>query len=83
MESAIRSLNKSVSLENFALASRLLLARYFAGKEEWVDASREYLEALRIADTSLAAKEDVEDLIHLYEVMMDDLEQQEGDDAYI
>ncbi len=83
MESAVRSLNKSVSHENFALASRLLLAQYHAGKEEWVDASREYLEALRIADTSLAAKEDVEDLIHLYEVMMDDLEQQEGDDAYI
>lgn len=83
MESAIRSLNKSVSHENFALASRLLLAQYYAGLEQWVDASREYLEALRIADTSLADKEDVEDLIHLYEVMMDDLEQQEGDDAYI
>ena len=25
----------------------------------------------------------MEDLIHLYEVMMDDLEQQEGDEAYI
>ena len=83
MESAIRSLNKSVSNEDFALASRLLLAQYYAGNEQWVDASREYLEALRIADTSLADKEDVEDLIHLYEVMMDDLEQQEGDDAYI
>jgi tetratricopeptide (TPR) repeat protein len=83
MESAIRTLNKSVSHEDYALASRLLLAQYYAGKEEWVDASREYLEALRIADTSLAAKEDVEDLIHLYEVMMDDLEQQEGVDAYI
>jgi len=83
MESAIRSLNKAVSHENFALASRLLLAQYYAGMEQWVDASREYLEALRIADTSLANKEDVEDLIHLYEVMMDDLEQQDGDDAYI
>ncbi len=83
MESAIRSLNKSVSNENFALASRLLLADYYAGMEQWVDASREYLEALRIADTSLAEKEEVEDLIHLYEVMMDDLEQQEGDEAYI
>lgn len=82
-ESAIRSLNKSVSNADFALASRLLLAQHYAGAEEWVDASREYLEALRIADTSLADKEEVEDLIHLYEVMMDDLEQQEGDEAYI
>lgn len=83
MESAVRALNKSVPHENFALASRLLLADYYAGMEQWVDASREYLEALRIADTSLAEKKDVEDLIHLYEVMMDDLEQQEGDEAYI
>lgn len=82
-ESAVRSLNKSVSHEQFALASRLLLAQQHADKEEWVEASREYLEALRIADTSLADKQDVEDLIHLYEVMMDDLEQQEGSDAYI
>ncbi|MCJ7734413.1 MAG: tetratricopeptide repeat protein [Anaerolineales bacterium] len=83
MESATRSLNKAVSHENFALASRLLLADYFSSTEQWVEASKEYLEALRIADTSLVDKEDVEDLIHLYEVMMDDLEQQEGDEAFI
>jgi len=83
MESAVRSLNRSVSNEKFALASRLLLANYYASMDQWVDASREYLEALRIADTSLADKEDVEDLVHLYEVMIDDLEQQEGDEAYI
>ena len=82
-ESAIRSLTKSVSHENFALASRLLLAAHYASSEQWMEASKEYLEALRIADTSLVDKEDVEDLIHLYEVMMDDMEQREGDDAYI
>jgi tetratricopeptide (TPR) repeat protein len=48
-----------------------------------VEASKEYIEALRIADTSLVEEENVEDLIHLYEVMMDDLEAQEGDEAYI
>jgi tetratricopeptide (TPR) repeat protein len=83
MESASRWLPKSVSHGDFALASRLLLAQYYSSIESWVDASKEYLEALRIADTSLVDKEDVEDLIHLYEVMMDDLEQQEGDEAYI
>jgi len=83
VESAIRSLTKSVPHEDFALASRLLLADYYSSTEQWVEASKEYLEALRIADTSLADKEEVEDLIHLYEVMMDDLEQQEGEDAYI
>jgi tetratricopeptide (TPR) repeat protein len=83
MESASRWLPKSVSHSDFALASRLLLAQYYSSIESWVEASKEYLEALRIADTSLVDKENVEDLIHLYEVMMDDLEQQEGDEAYI
>ncbi len=83
VESATRSLTKSVSHENFALASRLLMANLFSSSEQWVEASKEYLEALRIADTSLVDKENVEDLIHLYEVMMDDLEQREGDDAFI
>lgn len=83
MESASRLLNKSVSHADFALASRLLLAQFYSSTEVWVDACKEYLEALRIADTSLVDKENVEDLIHLYEVMMDDLEQQEGDEAYI
>lgn len=83
VESATRSLTKSVPHENFALASRLLLANQYSSSEQWAEASKEYLEALRIADTSLADKENVEDLIHLYEVMMDDLEQREGDEAYI
>ncbi len=83
VESATRSLTKSVSHENFALASRLLMANLFSSADQWVEASKEYLEALRIADTSLVDKENVEDLIHLYEVMMDDLEQREGDEAFI
>jgi tetratricopeptide (TPR) repeat protein len=82
MESASRWLTKSVSHADFALASRLLLANFYSSTEMWTEASQEYLEALRIADTSLADKENVEDLIHLYEVMMDDLEQQEGDEAF-
>lgn len=83
MESASRSLVKSVAHSEFALGSRLLLASYYGSTDNWVEASKEYLEALRIADTSLVEEENVEDLIHLYEVMMDDLEAQEGNEAYI
>jgi len=83
MESASRSLLKSVAHSDFALGSRLLLASYYSSIESWMEASKEYLEALRIADISLVEKEDVEDLIQLYEVMMDDLESQEGDESYI
>jgi tetratricopeptide (TPR) repeat protein len=83
MESASRSLIKSVSNADFTLASRLLLASYYSSIENWMEASKEYLEALRIADTSLVEKENVDDLVQLYEVMLDDLESQEGDEAYI
>ncbi len=83
MESASRSLLKAVPHADFALGSRLLLAGYYSSIDNWLEASKEYLEALRIADTSVVEKEDVEDLIHLYEVMLDDLESQEGDEAYI
>ncbi len=82
-ENAGRWLGKSVAHADYALASRLLLANQFSSAEMWAEASKEYLEALRIADTSLVDKENVEDLIHLYEVMMDDLEQREGDEAFI
>jgi len=83
MESASRSLLKSVAHSEFALGSRLLLASYYSSIESWMEASKEYLEALRIADISLVEKEDAEDLIQLYEVMLDDLESQEGDESYI
>jgi tetratricopeptide (TPR) repeat protein len=83
MESASRSLLKSVSHSEFALGSRLLMASYYSSTESWVDASKEYIEALRIADISLVEKESIEDLDQLYEVMVDDLESQEGDEAYI
>jgi tetratricopeptide (TPR) repeat protein len=83
MESASRSLIKSVSHSEFALGSRLLLASYYSSIESWMEASKEYLEALRIADISLVENEDVEDLIQLYEVMIDDLESQEEGEAYV
>jgi tetratricopeptide (TPR) repeat protein len=83
LESAARNLNKAVSRSGFALASRILLARYYRGQEQWKEASTEYIEALRIADTSLVSREEVDDLIHLYEAMVDDLESQDGEEAFI
>ena len=82
-ESAARNLNKAVSRSGFSLASRILLARYYRGQDQWKEASREYIEALRIADTSLVSREEVDDLIHLYEAMVDDLENQDGEEAFI
>lgn len=82
LESAERNLKKGVGSSEFNLASRLILGQIYREKELWEDASREYLEALRLADTSVADREKVDDLISLYEVMIEDLENQEGDKAF-
>lgn len=82
LESAERNLKRAVSHSEFDLGSRLLLGQVFREKEIWDEASREYLEALRLADTSIASPEAVEDLISLYEAMIDNLQDQEDDQAY-
>lgn len=83
LESAIRNLRRSASNTEFGLGSRLLLAKIKEDKESWVEASKEYLEALRIADTQLAPFEERDDLLQLYEAMIDDLEKEEDEDAHI
>ncbi len=83
LESAIRNLRRSVANSEFGLGSRLLLARIKREKELWEEASKEYLEALRIADTKLANLEERDDLQQLYEAMIDDLEKEEEREAHV
>ena len=83
LESAERNLRRSVTNTEFGLGSRLLLAKIKEEKEVWGDASKEYLEALRIADTKLAPKEERDDLLQLYEAMIDDLETEKEDEAHV
>lgn len=83
LESAMRNLRRSVANSEFGLGSRLLLARIKKEKEIWEEASKEYLEALRIADTKLANLEERDDLQQLYEAMIDDLEKEEEQEAHV
>ncbi len=83
LESAIRNLRRSASSTEFGLGSRLLLAKIKEDKESWKEGSKEYLEALRIADTQFAPVEERDDLLQLYEAMIDDLEKEEDEDAHI
>lgn len=83
LESAERNLRRSVTNTEFGLGSRLLLAKIKEEKEIWGEASKEYLEALRIADTKLAPKEERDDLLQLYEAMIDDLETEEEEEAHV
>ena len=82
LESAERNLNRAVSHSGFDLGSRLLLGQIYREKENWEEASREYLEALRLADTRIATPEAEEDLVSLYEAMIDDLQSQEDQSAF-
>lgn len=82
LESALRHLRRSVANPEFSLGSRLLLAKIKEEKELWSEASKEYLEALRIADTRLAPAEERDDLLQLYEAMIDDLEHKEDQDSH-
>lgn len=83
LESATRNLRRSVANSEFGLGSRLLLARIKKEKEAWEEASKEYLEALRIADTRLADRTERDDLQQLYEAMIDDLDKEENLEAHI
>lgn len=82
LESAERNLKRAVSREGFDLGSRIVLAHIYREREQWEEASKEYLEALSLADTSIAPQEEVADLRDLYEAMIEDLEAEEGDEAY-
>ena len=82
LESAERNLSRAVTGSGFDLSSRLLLAQNQIQKENWEEAAREYLEALRLADTRLASRGEVDDLVSLYEAMIDDLQSREGEEAY-
>lgn len=83
LESAMRNLRRSASSTEFGLGSRLLLAKVKQDKELWEEASKDYMEALRIADTQLAPIEERDDLLQLYEAMIDDLEKEEDQEAHI
>ena len=75
-ESAIHNLKKSVHHELFDLGARLLLAMTLYKMDLIKDASAEYLEALRIADSKCVSADQAEELIQLYEPLIESFIQQ-------
>jgi len=71
LESAVINLRKSVQHELFSLGARLLLALTLYKMELIKDASVEYLEALRIADSESVPADQAEELIQLYEPLIE------------
>jgi tetratricopeptide (TPR) repeat protein len=76
MESAIVNIKKAVQHEIFGLGARLLLALTLYKMDLIKDASVEYLEALRIADSESVSADQAEILKQLYEPLIESYAQQ-------
>jgi len=71
LESAVINIKKSVQHELFGLGARLLLALTLYKMDLIKDASVEYLEALRIADSESVSADQAEVLRQLYEPLIE------------
>jgi tetratricopeptide (TPR) repeat protein len=74
-ESAIRHLARAVKHRDFGLAARLLLGDILFKKGLFKDASIEYIEALKLADASMVAEDQADEIRESYEPY---LEAQQG-----
>lgn len=83
LESAVRNLQRAVKHEDYALGSRLLLGQTLIQLDRINEASTQYLEALKIADTHVVSPDKSAHLAGLYDpiieanVRQQDIEYQE------
>jgi tetratricopeptide (TPR) repeat protein len=71
LESAQRSIQHAVKHTDFALASRLLLGQILVKMARHKEASLEYLEALKLADSMVVAPELSDEIRQLYEPILE------------
>jgi tetratricopeptide (TPR) repeat protein len=71
LESAIRHLQHSIKHQDFGLASRLLLGQINQKQGRLGPASIEYLEALRLADSTVVPPEQSEEISQMYEPLIE------------
>jgi tetratricopeptide (TPR) repeat protein len=76
LEKAVQNLRKSIQHELFGLGSHLLLALTLYKMDSIKEASIEYLEALRIADAQSVPADQAEELIQLYDPLIESYIQQ-------
>jgi tetratricopeptide (TPR) repeat protein len=81
LQSALRSLENAVRHGDYALGARLLLGQAYQEKENWVEASKSYLEALKLADGSLVPEEQVGRLHDMYEPLIDSQDREADQEA--
>ncbi|OQY37390.1 MAG: hypothetical protein B6243_00610 [Anaerolineaceae bacterium 4572_5.2] len=83
LKGAINNLNKAITNAHFALGARLLLGQAFREQEKWGKASKEYLEALKLVDLSMAPQDQIELLHQIYDPLIDAQEKEENKEKQI
>ncbi|NOY99395.1 MAG: tetratricopeptide repeat protein [Chloroflexi bacterium] len=83
LESAMRHLQHAVKHEDFGLATRLLMGQNLRRLGRLSEAAVEYLEALKLADSTLVPSEQADALRQLYEPLVEAQLQQTDDNAHI
>lgn len=76
LESAQRHLQQAVKHEGFALGGRLLLGQTLRKMERVAEAAIHYLEALKWADASVIPQEQADELLQIYEPLIEAESQQ-------
>lgn len=76
LESAMRYLQRAVKHPDYALAARLLLGQLMRQMDRTGEATVEYLEALKLADAQVVPQEQADELIQLYEPIIEGQSQQ-------
>jgi tetratricopeptide (TPR) repeat protein len=81
LESALRNLQYSVKHADFSLASRLLLGQIMVRMGRYTEASVEYLEALKLADSYVVPAELADEIRQLYEPIIEAQSKQKDENA--
>jgi tetratricopeptide (TPR) repeat protein len=71
LEGAVRNLQRCLKHPDYALGARLVLGKIFHSLGRIGDASVEYLEALKIADSEVVPKQQADELRQLYEPLVE------------
>jgi len=77
IDPAIRYLQNAVKSPDFALGARLLLGDLLRNKNQLREASFEYLQALKLADVQTIPAEQAEELLQMYELLIESYRQKE------
>ena len=81
LESGVRYLQRVLSESEFAMAARILLGRTLRFMGRLNEASTNYLEALRLADAQAVPEEQAEDLLRMYDPIIEAEAQQTDPDV--